>query len=211
LNQNDYLSVITFSSVVVWIGGIVLFYGLPAFRKAVFPAALLFFMVPMPTFLMERVVSILQEGSAEAAFILFNLSGVPVLREGFIFHLPNLSIEVAEQCSGIHSAIALFITSILAGKLFLATGWRKGVLVLSVFPITIMKNGLRIVTLSLLGNNLDERILSSPLHKQGGIPFFLLAVSFLLVVLWLLRRFEKRKAKTPINMPVALKSPDSIL
>jgi exosortase len=199
LNQNDYLSIVTLSSVIVWIGGFVLFYGLEAFGKAIFPLMFLFFIVPLPTFLLEKVISILQEWSAGATFILFQLSGVPVLREGFIFHLPNLSIEVAKQCSGIHSGIALFITSIIAGKLFLATGWRKGILTLSVFPTTIIKNGLRIVTLSLLGNNLDERILSSPLHRQGGIPFFFLAVSFLLAVLWLLRRSERRKAKPSIE------------
>jgi exosortase len=192
LNENDYLSILTFSSVIIWIGGFVLFYGLQAFRKALFPLLFLLFMVPIPTFFLQKLISVLQEGSAEVAFILFRLSGTPVLREGFIFHLPNLSIEVAEQCSGIHSGIALFITSIIAGKLFLATAWKKGILILSFLPITIMKNGLRIVTLSLLGNNIDERILSSPLHREGGIPFFVLAVSFLLIVLWLLRRSEKR-------------------
>ncbi len=195
LNQNDDLSIITLSTVITWIGGFVFFYGLEVLKKTIFPLMFLFFIVPIPTFLMEKVISILQEGSAEAAFILFKLSGVPVLREGFIFHLPGLSIEVAEQCSGIHSGIALFITSIIAGKLFLVTGWRKGILILSVFPITIMKNGLRIVTLSLLGNYVDERVLSSPLHREGGIPFFLLAVSFLLTVLWLLRRSEERKVE----------------
>jgi len=191
LNQNDDLSIITLSSVIIWLGGFVLFYSLEAFRKAIFPLMFLFFMVPIPTLLMEKIISILQEGSAEATFILFQLSGVPVLREGFIFHLPNLSIEVAKQCSGIHSGIALFITSVIAGKLFLLTGWRKWLLILFVFPIAIMKNGLRIVILTLLGNNLDERILSGSLHRQGGIPFFLLAVLLLMMVLWLLRRSEK--------------------
>lgn len=208
LNQNDYLSIVTLSSVIIWIGGFVLFHGLEALRKAVFPLMFLFFMVPLPTFLMEKVISILQEGSAEATSILFTLAGVPVLREGFIFHLPKISIEVAKQCSGIHSGIALFITSIVAGQLFLVTGWRKRILILSAFPIAIMKNGLRIVTLSLLGNNVDERILSSPLHKQGGIPFFLLGVSVLFTVLWLLRRSEE-KARPSINLPSSLKSLDS--
>lgn len=192
LKQNDYLSIITFSSVIIWIGGLVFFYGLEASRRTLFPLMFLFLIVPIPTFLMGKIISFLQEGSAEAASILFQLSGVPVLREGFIFHLPKISIEVAKQCSGIHSGISLFITGIIAGKLFLVTGWRKSILTLSVLPITIMKNGLRIVTLSLLGNNLDERIISSPLHRQGGIPFFFLAVSFLFAVLWLLRRSEEK-------------------
>jgi exosortase/archaeosortase family protein len=98
---------------------------------------------------------------------------------------------VAEECSGIHSAIALLLSSVVAGKLFLAAGWRRAALILVVFPIAVMKNGLRIVTLTLLGNYVDQSILSGPLHKQGGVPFFLLALSVLGLVIWLLRKTEK--------------------
>jgi len=134
LNQNDYLSVITLSIVIIWMGGFALFHGLETFRKAIFPLLFLLFIVPVPSHFLERTISILQEGSAEASFGLFKLSGVPVLREGFVFHLSRLSIEVAEQCSGIHSAIALLITSIIAGELFLVTGWKKMVLDVVCFP-----------------------------------------------------------------------------
>ena len=143
---------------------------------------------------LEKIIHLLQIGSAEAAYGFFKLSGVPVLREGFIFNLPGMSIEVAKQCSGIRSSIALFITSIIAGQLFLQTGWKKAVLALSIFPITIFKNGLRIVTLSLLGTYVDPRILSSELHKSGGIPFFFVALALLTPILWGLRKTEKKGA-----------------
>ncbi|MFZ5877139.1 MAG: exosortase/archaeosortase family protein [Nitrospirota bacterium] len=191
LGQNDYLSVITLSIGIIWIGGFVCCYGLQASRQALFPLLFLFFIVPMPAAVMEGAIAVLQESSAEATSILFALAGVPVLREGFVFHLTGMSIEVADECSGIHSAIALLLCSVVAGKLFLAAGWRRVVLILVVFPIAVMKNGLRIVTLTLLGNYVDPRILSGPLHKQGGVPFFLLAISVLGIVMWLLRRTEK--------------------
>lgn len=120
------------------------------------------------------------------------VTGIPFFREGSTFHLTKFSVEVAEECSGIRSSIALFITSILAGQLFLNSTSRKIILILSVFPITIVKNGLRIVTLSLLGNYVDIRILSSALHKQGGIPFFILALAFSGTIFWFLRKSEKR-------------------
>lgn len=192
LNQNDYLSVATFSIVVIWIGGFLCWYGVQTFWQALFPLIFLFLIVPTPTFMMEAAVSTLQESSAEATAWLFGLVGVPVLREGFVFHLSGMSIEVAEQCSGIHSAIALFITSILAGKLFLTRVWGRVALAAAVFPIAVLKNGLRIVTLTLLGNYVDERILSSALHRQGGVPFFVLAVAVLFVVLLALRWSERK-------------------
>lgn len=190
LSENDYLAVVTASAVAIWIGGFTLCYGLRASKHALFSLLFLLFIVPLPTFAMERTVAVLQESSAEATSALFGLVGVPVLREGFVFHLTGMSIEVAEECSGIHSAIALLLTSTVAGKLFLTSAWRRVTLALVVFPIAVLKNGLRIVTLTLLSNYVDARILSGPLHKQGGIPFFFVALSFLAVVMWLLRRSE---------------------
>src|SRR5262249_56535760 len=35
--------------------------------------------------------------------------------QGLVFDLPGFSLEVAPECSGIHSTLVLFITSLLAG------------------------------------------------------------------------------------------------
>ncbi len=196
LDQNDHLALMISSAIILLIGGVVLFYGMKSFQAAIFPLLFLFFLTPIPTQAVEKIILLLQIGSAEATYGLFKLSGVPFLREGFTFSLPGLSIEVAKQCSGIRSSIALFITSIIAGQLFLGTGWKKVVLVLSVFPIAIFKNGLRIVTLTLLGVYVDPRILGSELHKSGGIPFFIAGLVFLAPVLWGLRKSENKKKRT---------------
>ncbi len=202
LNQNDYFSLMAFSIVIFWIGGFVLFYGIRASHEAAFPLLFLVFMIPIPTFMVEEIIFALQSASAEVSFVIFKVTGVPIFREGFIFHLPGISIEVAKQCSGIHSTIALLITSIMAGNLFLKTGCKKLILALSIFPITIFKNGLRIVTLSLLGAYVDEKILTeSILHSRGGTPFFLLALVFLAPVLGLLMRLEKRASLRPAQGP----------
>jgi uncharacterized membrane protein len=52
---------------------------------------------------------------------------------------------------------------------------------------------MRIVTLSLLGIYIDQRILYGELHKSGGIPFFIVALAMLAPVLWFLRKSEKRE------------------
>jgi exosortase len=167
---------------------------------AAFPLLFLLFMVPIPVKALETAVYLLTCGSAEAAYGLFKLTGVTVLREGSTFHLPTLTIEVAEQCSGINSSIALFVAMIVAAQLFLRTGWKKVVLVLSIFPITIIKNGMRIVTLTLLGAYVDPRILSSDLHRKGGIPFFIIALAMLAPILWYLRKTEKRNGENKKNV-----------
>ena len=131
-------------------GSFILCFGIPAFRKGAFPLLFLVFMIPIPSAVLDPFIRFLQTGSLYAAHGIFKLTGVPFFREGFVFSLSGIDVEVAKQCSGIRSCIALFITSIVAGRLFLRTGWRRIVLALSVFPIAMFKNGLRVVTLSLL-------------------------------------------------------------
>ena len=114
------------------------------------------------------------------------------MRDGFVFHLPNVSVEVAKQCSGIRSSMAIFIVAILAGYMFLKSYWKIIFLVICAVLIAMFKNGIRILTLSLLGNYVDPRILSSSLHREGGTPFFILALLLLAPILFFLRRSEKK-------------------
>jgi exosortase len=192
-NSADRHSIMAVSAVACFVGGIGLRFGSGALTAALFPLAFLLFMAPVPSALLDRVVRFLQYGSAEVSFAFLKLTGVPVFREGYVFHVPGLSVEVAKQCSGIRSSLSLFLVSLLAGHLFLETGWRKVILCIMVIPITIVKNGIRIVTLTLLGAYVDRAFLAGFLHQSGGIPFFLAAMVLLSGVLLLLRRSESRK------------------
>lgn len=197
LNPGDYLSAMTSSAVVCLIGGFVALYGTRSFRAAAFPLLFLAFVVPAPAVIMDRIISFLQAGSAEATYVVFKALGIPFVREGFVFSLPGITIEVAQECSGIRSSIVLFIVGVLSSFLFLRTGWRRSVLLASIVPLAVIKNGIRIVTLSLLGLYVDEAFVGgSDLHRKGGFVFFLVALSLFMLLLWVLRRSE-RKARGP--------------
>jgi len=189
LSENDLVALWVFSALVFWLGGFILLYGREVFRKNAFPFLFLFFMIPIPDMVMQKIVYTLQVASTEVSNMLFALSGVPYSREGFVFHLPGISVEVADVCSGIRSSLALFITSILAGHFFLDKFWKKAVLAVFVFPVTVFKNGIRIITLSLLGAYVDPKFLTgSFLHQSGGFLFFIPALALLGLALWALRR-----------------------
>jgi len=208
LDRNNYLSMVMSGAVLWFIGSFVLCYGSRAFKEAMFPLLFLAFVIPIPTFILDPFVDLLLIGSAYSTELIFNLTGVPVHREGFTFALPGITIEVAEQCSGIRSSIALIITSVLAGYLFLEKKWSRVVLVLSFFPIAVFKNALRIVTLSLLASYVDTRFITgSWLHKSGGIPFFAVGLALMAPVLWALVKVEKRgRRQIGTLSPVPLKA-----
>ena len=191
LDKNNYASILALSVVIFMNGIFILLYGIQAYRNALFPLLFLIFTIPIPTMLMNNIIDYLQVGSTEFTNLLFLASGVPFVRDGFSFHLTNISIEVAQQCSGIRSGMAIFIVAVLAGYLFLKSYWKRIFLVICAVLIAMFKNGIRILTLSLLGNYVDRQILESSLHREGGIPFFILALLLLAPVLFLLRKSEK--------------------
>jgi exosortase len=188
-----------FSALVFWVGGFLFFYGFKAFKIALFPLLFLLFMIPIPESLVDVFTSFLQRGSTEVVDGMFKILGLPFLRKGFLFSLSDLTFEVARQCSGIRSSLALLIVAIFSGQLFLKTNWNRTILALSVFPITVFKNGLRIFTVVMLGNYVDPRVLADDLHRKGGILFLVLALVFMSPIFWVLKRSEKKglsKART---------------
>ena len=161
-------------------------------RAAAFPVAYLIFMVPMPDAMADALETASKYASAEATNLFFFLSGTPFLRSGLIFQLPNIAIEVAQECSGIRSSWVLFITSILAANLFLKTPWRRLALVAFVIPLAILRNGFRILVIGLLCVNVGPQMIHSVIHRRGGPFFFALSLIPLFLVLWWLRKGDVR-------------------
>jgi exosortase len=178
--------------VFLWAAGFVWLFGVQAARAAAFPLVFLILTAPFPPALLIASNDFLKDWSTETVHGLFLLTQTPHIRDGYIFSMPFLTIEVADQCSGIRSSIGLFITSLLAGHLFLDSAWKKGVLALAIIPITVFKNAVRIATLSLLTIHVDPGYIQGQLHHEGGIVFFVISLALLTPVLLLLIRGRRR-------------------
>jgi exosortase len=187
--------------VLLWISGFALAFGRGALKTARFPLLFLFLFIPLPEALLNKVVYFLQKGSAEIAAVLFNVTALPVLRDGFVFHLPRFSIEVARECSGIRSSVALLVLAILVGHFFIRSVWKQIVFLLAGFFVMIIKNGIRIVTLTLLANYVDPGFLFGSLHRQGGVVFFMIGLLLLVPIFWLLQRGECRTESRGAKLP----------
>lgn len=194
LNLTNQSVLVVVAIVLIWMGMFGLFFGTCAFRKASFPLLFLLFTVPIPEPALSKVITFLQKGSADLAEVFFRLARIPYFRQGFIFELPEVTIRVAEECSGIRSTLALLITTVLASHLFLRSNWKRLLLILVVVPIAILKNGMRIATLSALAIYVNPEYLQGNLHHRGGIVFFLIA---LLPIALLLKWLERSENLTP--------------
>jgi exosortase len=191
---NDYLSLCMTGAMAWVIGSFIAVYGTQAFKKARFALLFLAFTIPIPMFLLEVIVSSLQHASAEVSDFIFKLSGASYYRSGLVFEFSNVAVQVAEQCSGIRSSLSLLILSMVTGFLFLRTRSHRSILVFAVFPITVVKNALRIMTITLLANQVDSRFLTNHwIHTSGGIPFFAVALTLFIPLVWILRMSEVRR------------------
>lgn len=191
------LSILGF--VVACVGAFLFIYGGAAFRAAVFPLGFLLLIVPIPSLFLTRIVYWLQQGSSESTALILRAFGVPFLRDGLVFELPGVAIEVVQECSGIRSSMALLITTLLAAQFILRSNWRKVLLCIFVVPIAVAKNGLRIATLSILAVYVNHDFLFGRLHTSGGIVFFLVGLIALWGALRLLQLWER--ASTPERVP----------
>ena len=188
LAREDSLALTTLSFLMFFGAACVLFLGKPTLRAIAFPLGFLAFMVPIPVFLMNGIETFLQYGSAAVAFGIFKVAGTPVVYRGLTFQLPGFNMEVAPQCSGIHSSLALLITSLLAAYFFLRRPWKRAVFAVAVIPLAMLRNGLRVFVIGELCVHIGPEMSSSYIHRHGGPLFFILSlIPFFLLLLFLTR------------------------
>jgi exosortase len=207
-SQNLPLSLQTLAIVILWIGGFVACYGFGAAHASAFSLLFLLLMVPLPTVIVDRIIYWLQAGSTQLTYWIFQAVGVPVIRNGFLLTVPGVTIEVAKECSSIRSSIALLITCLLAAHMYLRTTSRMVLFIALTLIVSVLKNGVRIATLTLLSVYVDPGFLTGKLHQKGGFAFFLLALAILFPILMWLQKSE-RSAARPVEIESKL-NPDLV-
>src|SRR5690348_14592102 len=94
------------SFVILLVGLIWTFWGLPRLRTLTFPVLLLATMVPLPVMLYNSLAAPLQLLASDIATHIAQAAGVSVFRDGNVIHLAGTSLGVAEACSGLNSLSA---------------------------------------------------------------------------------------------------------
>jgi exosortase len=208
-DRNDYLSCSMFAMVLTWVAAFFLCYGWKPLRTALFPLGFLVLMIPMPTILLDRTVDALQRASADVTDALFRIFGVPAFWHGPIFSVGGYQFEIAKECSGIHSCMVLFVTSILVGHLFVRSTWARVCFSLFTILVAIFKNAVRIVTISGLTAYVDQAYYNSWLHRNGGVAFSLVALAILVPLLLALQKAEtyaRRTRRPRLEPPLPFRS-----
>ena len=183
-----FLSRISF--VLLLAGFVWTFWGWARFRALFFPFILLATMVPLPALVYNQISAPLQLLASTLATNLAQILGISTYQDGNIIHLANLSLGVAEACSGLQSLSAMVVASLLLGFLEDGSLLGRGLLLFVSIPLAIAVNILRVTGTAVLADYTPDLAMGF-YHLFSGWLVFLLGFALLWIMAKVLFRFTR--------------------
>jgi exosortase D (VPLPA-CTERM-specific) len=185
------IQVIELYSIIFAIYGIViLIVGWRGFREIIVPLLILFFMVPLPQFILANMSSELQLISSRIGVALIRLLGISVYLEGNVIDIGYYKLQVVEACSGLRYLFPLLVFGFILSYLFKAALWKRSIVFLSAIPITIIMNSVRIGMIGITVEYWGEEMADGFLHDFEGWFIFILSTMILIIEMWILNRIN---------------------
>ena len=174
--------------VIALFGLSVCFIGWKGTRIIAVPLAVLFFMIPLPQFLLRELSQSLQLISSQLGVWIIRLFDISVFLEGNVIDLGSYKLQVVEACSGLRYLFPLMVLGFLAAYFFQGSWWKRAVIVLSTIPMTIVINSLRIGLIGVTVEHWGPAMAEGILHDFEGWIMFMLCIALLIGEMTLLAR-----------------------
>ncbi|MBN9063859.1 MAG: exosortase [Rhizobiales bacterium] len=181
--SQNILAVETFSALPILTGVVLLTSGWGVLRILWFPIAVLFFAVPPPQWLMDSMTLPLKAMISNAVTRMLYWAGYPIAQNGVVIMIGPYQLLVKDACAGLNSIFALSAIGVVYVYIMEHTSkLRNIVILLAIFPITVLANFVRVAALVLIAYHFGTAAVEGFLHEMTGIALF--AVSFVLVLLF---------------------------
>ena len=150
--------------------------------------AFLAFMIPLP-FRAEHLLSLpLQRVATKLSCCILQLLGRPAVAEGNVIYLNDITLGVAEACSGLRIFMSIAALAYMYMVLVKRDWWMKAILGASVLPVALATNAVRIVVTGLLHEWVSGEAAHKFSHDAAGWLMAPLAAALLGAVSWYLGR-----------------------
>lgn len=179
--------------------------GWGLFRWALPALVYLIFMVPLPQVLDDKLAAPLQKIATLGSYEILMALGLPVVAEGNVILIGRQRVEVAEACRGL--SMLLSFGALITAMVILVRRplWDRAVLILSIIPIALLCNIIRISITAIAYGYYDRPV--KEVHDYAGYGMMALALGIVLAELkimsWLVieERGEAAAAPTLLRAP----------
>jgi len=179
----DVLPAEAFSIIPVIAGCVLLSAGWPMLRILAFPIVFLFLAVPMPDWIIDAATVPLKVFISNSVTKILYAAGFPIAQNGVMIMIGSYQLLVKDACSGMNSIFALSAIGVFYAYAF---RWdqkmRALILLVSIIPITIAANFIRVITLVLIAYYGGPDMLEGAVHDLTGIGLFVVAVILLFLL-----------------------------
>ena len=181
----------------VWaLGGLVYLLLGKSFMKALaFPILYLVLMIPLPFIVMRELMFNLRVSLSILSENFLRIVGIPVYRDLYFLHLPNITLEVTDGCSGVGSLFVLFALAVVYAYFLPISRTARFFLAASAVPIALFANLFRILVTAALAYHLGPIVLSSAIHLPYGAFNFVMGLGLLILE----GEFLRKKSSTPLG------------
>jgi exosortase len=184
-----YLTPDPLSILPVTVGLVLLVGGLPLLKWSWPAIAFLVFMFPLHPRLIGILAEPLQRIATDSSTYALQTLGIPAQADGTVIYLSEVHLGIVEACSGLRMLIVFFAltTAIILVK---RPRWlEKTVLLLSVVPIAVVANVIRITVTGVLHETVGSQLANLVFHDLAGWLMILLGIGLLRLELLVLPAF----------------------
>jgi exosortase len=141
----------------------------------------LIFMLPLPPSINEYLASPLQRVATRGSMEVLTDLGLTAVAEGNVIHIGSQRVEVAEACRGLSMLLsfgALITAMVIIRR---RPPWERVVLVLSIIPIALLCNIIRISITAIAYGKFDRPV--KTVHDYAGFAMMALALGLVMLEL----------------------------
>jgi exosortase len=166
--------------------------GRPAANAYGFACLFLVFMAPLPIAWYQPLANVMQQAATSISGAMLTGLGAPVFVQGYVFHVPGHTLELAEACSGLRQLTAFLAMGVAVAHFSGRTLWFKTALVAASALAAIAANCVRVVAAVLVLWLAGPRWAEGTLHAVEGLVVVGLGLLMLIGAAWILSRLEDR-------------------
>lgn len=185
------LSLLPVSMIMFIWSAVLYFYGFTVFRLCLFPLLFLFFMVPVPSQVYAAMTNPLQFIVTRITVDIASMLGMIVYREGNVIHLPDMTFQVVQACSGLRSIMTMLTLGAIIGYFSLRSPFMRLILIAAGVPIAIAVNIFRVFSMVAAQNYFKVDLTEGAPHTILGLLVFLLGLVFFMLFQKGLARCER--------------------